>query len=475
MPYRVVGCGERIAKRMKIVPYILCLQIALNGFAQLPIVRATKPLATIRVGNSLPKNNWSILPATRPDVYEANVEGAATNVQFITDIDSIGFSLKPGQTYPFVVLLNGRDSAFTEIKGIAYTKPAHFTDAYKKANKGKTRLEIPPVYELVNVLLALTPTFQKDSGIISRQPPYYPTVMHYFSPYRDEPAVSLMDSLVRTGHYFDIKMDAYSFELDTKGQLIRSAVYDRINWGRTNRLLPYIDRLQQFSDKVHFPQFYQQNRVVYTAQIATYRDSLQVGEMVTWLNKHFPGTRYNAFKVIWSPLVGNNQSATWLEDNGFREMQAHVNFPYRSITGLADVSTRSNQVKRGNIVFTEINHAFINPEGEKSQYAQDINRTFANVSRWAEGLALKNYGNAYACFNEYMNWGLVSLRYIDYADRQDLEKLFSNVETTMVKRRGFYRFTDFNRYLIGLYQTRKSGTTLADLYPQIVAWFDQQK
>lgn len=461
--------------RMKIVLAVFCALTTLRGFAQQPLVRATKPLATIRVGHSRPKNNWSILPATRPDVYEANVEGTATNVEFITDIDSITFSLKPGQTYPFVVLLNGRDSAFTEVKGVVYTKPARFTESYKKANDGKTRLEIPPVYELVNVLLALTPTCQSDSGIVSRQPPYYPAVMHRFTTYLDEPIINLMDSLVKAGRYFDIKTDAYAFDYDPQGHIIRSTIYDRINWGRANSLLPYVHWLQQFSDKVNFLQFYLDNQAIYTAQIQTYHDSLQVGEMVTWLNRNFPTTRYNVFKVIWSPLVGNNQSATWLEDNGFREMQAHVNFPYRAMTDLIGVSTRSNRVKRGNIVFTEINHAFINPEGEKSTYAEGINRAFANVSKWAEGLALKNYGNAYACFNEYLNWGLVSLRYLDYADGSDLGKLSANVETAMVKRRGFYRFADFNRYLIGLYQTRKSGDTIADLYPQIVDWFVRQK
>lgn len=135
----------------------------------------------------------------------------------------------------------------------------------------------------------------------------------------------------------------------------------------------------------------------------------------------------------------------------------------------------SNQVKRGNIVFTEINHSFINPEGEKSRYSGGINSAFADMPTWAEGLALQYYGNPYLCFNEYMNWGLVSLRYVDYTDDKDLEKLFTQVETNMVENRGFRRFAEFNRFLIGIYQGRKPGTTVADLYPQIVAWFVENK
>lgn len=464
---------------MKNVLALLAFSLSFNCIAQSSgqpsTIRANKPIATIRVGSSFSKNNWSILPATRPDVYEVNIEGPPVNVIFITDVDSLSFSVKAGQTYPFVVLLNGRDSAFTEIRGIVFKKPARFTDAYKKANNGKTLAEIPEVYELVNILLSLTPTFQKDSGIVSRQPPYYQRVNQHFAPFAQEPAVTLMDSLVRAGRYFDIKTDAYSFEFDKQDRLIRSTVYDRINWGRTNSLLPFITRLQKFADKAGFRRFYQENRPIYNAQIKAYRDSLKTGEMVTWLNRNFPGTRYNAFKIIWSPLVGNNQSANWFKDNGFSEMQAHVNFPYQAVTRLDSLSSLSNQVKRGNIVFTEINHSFINPEGERSQYSDGINSAFANLPTWAEGVALKNYGNPYLCFNEYMNWGLVSLRYVDYADGKDMEKLFTNLESRMVKYRGFRRFAEFNRFLVKIYQSRKPGTTVAELYPQIVSWFVANK
>ena len=464
---------------MKSILALLALSFSLGCSAQSPdqpvTIRADKPLATIRVGSDFSKNNWSILPETRPDVYEVNVEGPPVEVTFITDADSISFSVKSGQTYPFVVLLNGHDSAFTEIRGMAYKKPARFDDAYKKANTGKTLAEIPEVYELVNILFALTPTFQKDSGIVSRQPPYYQRMNRHFAPHGHEPAIALMDSLAQAGRYFDIKMDAYSFGFNKQGRLVRSAVYDRINWGRTNSLLPFIPRLEAFSDKTDFQRFYRENRALYDAQINVYRDSLNVGEMVSWLNKNFPGTRYDAFKIIWSPLVGNNQSATWFKDNGFREMQAHVNFPYQSATRSDGVSSLSNQVRRGNIVFTEINHSFINPEGEKDQYSEGINRAFANLPTWAEGVALKHYANPYLCFNEYLNWGLVSLRYVDYADGKDLEKLFAKVETNMVKVRGFRRFAEFNRFLVGIYQGRKPGTTVADLYPQIVTWFVENK
>ena len=42
----------------------------------------------------------------------------------------------------------------------------------------------------------------------------------------------------------------------------------------------------------------------------------------------------------------------------------------------------------------------------------------------------------------------------------------------MIKNRGFMRFGEFNSFLMDLYKKRGSKQTLADLYPQIIEWFD---
>ena len=94
------------------------------------------------------------------------------------------------------------------------------------------------------------------------------------------------------------------------------------------------------------------------------------------------------------------------------------------------------------------------------------------MDRWAEeDKAAGSYDSPYACFNEYMNWALVSLRYVDYAQEEHLPKLLADVEDMMVERRGFKKFAEFDQFLVNLYQARKEGEVLADLYPQIVAWF----
>jgi len=127
---------------------------------------------------------------------------------------------------------------------------------------------------------------------------------------------------------------------------------------------------------------------------------------------------YNSFKILFSPLVSSNQSATWFDYNGFKE--AHVNFPFIKKDNLKSMSKEAALVSAGSILFTELNHAFINPKSEKPQYTARIHKALSNLSKWNDPeKSAKYYNDAYSCFNEYMNWGVVCLRYIDYAPKKD--------------------------------------------------------
>lgn len=88
-------------------------------FAQnnLPVIKATSRNVKIRDGAVL-KDWWYIVPEARPDVYWVDFPQKEQAVTFITDIDSISFVVKHGMAYDFVILVNGKDSAFTQIAGV---------------------------------------------------------------------------------------------------------------------------------------------------------------------------------------------------------------------------------------------------------------------------------------------------------------------------------------------------------------------
>lgn len=102
-------------KKNKFVTLLLLLsslQLSV-GQTKLQVIRANSKAVDVRVGNQLIKGAWGISPEIKPDIYTASEK----NVTFYTDVDSISFNTKAKlDTYSFIILLNGKDSAYTQVK-----------------------------------------------------------------------------------------------------------------------------------------------------------------------------------------------------------------------------------------------------------------------------------------------------------------------------------------------------------------------
>ena len=198
----------------------------------------------------------------KPDIHVTFVKGEATLVTFITDIDSISFNVKPGENYDFAVLY-GNDTALTQIQGKRFIKRAHFSDDYIRRHNGKTHTEIPEVYELVNILIALAPEFnKKNPWVTEKKNEYYNKVMEHFSAWQNDPFIQKADSLLTNNShmYTAWKMDAYAFEFNKRSKIVKGKVYDRISGNSFNTWDYYLDRLQTFADKTNFRKFYKKHR-----------------------------------------------------------------------------------------------------------------------------------------------------------------------------------------------------------------------
>ena len=132
----------------------------------MPVVKSGVDVLSIQDGANLKKNTWSLAPEAKPDVYEAElVDGKPHKVTFITDVDSISFEVEIGKKYDFIIQ-KGDAVCYTQIVGVKFTPAADFDEKYRAARKGKTFIEIPEVYELVNVALAMTPTGITDKNLV---------------------------------------------------------------------------------------------------------------------------------------------------------------------------------------------------------------------------------------------------------------------------------------------------------------------
>ncbi|HEU4478438.1 MAG TPA: DUF4932 domain-containing protein [Pyrinomonadaceae bacterium] len=467
---------------MRAIKFIVAfglLTIAANAQDKLPVIKSTVSVISIQDGEVLKKNYWTLAPDAKPDVYEADlIDGKPHNVMFITDTDAISFMVEIGKKYDFIIQ-RGNDLCYTQIVGTRFVPAAVFDKAYRARHRGKTFVEIPEVYELVNIAIALTPTGIDDKNMVFKNSEYYKRVRQWFDKFKDHPLLAELDAALKKNLnvYSTMKMNGYAFEFDERGKIVPSKIYDRTGFRgeRSNFLRPYLGQLQSFADVSDFRSFYQENSKTYQEQINFYRETANVAEMKRWLDKNFPGSNdYDTYKIIFSPLVAYNQSSTWFESNGFKELQPHVNFPYPQDLGRNfkdGLSQPAEVIFRGNIVFTEINHGYINPEAEK--YTDRIMKAISNRDRWVDKSKGPGYYGGIAAFNEYMNWGLVSLRIADYAPRDEQEKMIAAIDKMMTERRGFPQFAAFDKMLVDLYRNKKRSQTVADLYPQIIEWFEK--
>lgn len=392
-------------------------------------------------------------------------------ISLVSETDSISFIVHPKDFMIFdVVRTKGQDTLHCSFNIVEKHEHANFSDNYKRTHQGKTLVEVPEVYELVNIIFSLTSTGKTDPHIVRKKTSYHNDVIAHFKNYEQEPIVGILDSLLERGMNNWLKMDAYSFFFEGH-QIKKSPTFNILSWGNDNTIEPYVDLLQAFANKSDFRKFYARHQALYQKQIQTYQDSIDTKKMTTWLEKHFPSTKYNSFKVIFSPLVNGNQSVCYFDNNDFKELQAHVNYPYKW-EALERYPSEVGLLRRSDIVFTELNHGYINPEADKTVYQKRILAAMGNVSEWIGEPSIKYYDKyPLLCFKEYLNWGLLSLYFVDYAPPEFLPQLLYDIETKMVNGRGFTKFIEFNNFLIKLYQDRNDGKVLEDLYPQIIDWF----
>ncbi|QDW27167.1 transglutaminase domain-containing protein [Pedobacter sp. KBS0701] len=113
---------------------------------QLKIVKATSTSVDIKDDNyPVRKNAWTVMPKEKLDVYSTS----AKKVTFYTDQESISFNVDPkvGE-YDFIILVNGTDTARTQVKYDAKApsrRPIAYLDTLQKAGKYNLsdRREVP--------------------------------------------------------------------------------------------------------------------------------------------------------------------------------------------------------------------------------------------------------------------------------------------------------------------------------------------
>jgi len=439
---------------------------------------------TISVNGKVASQNWTLTPDLKPDIFEAECSKNENIVTFSDKNDSISFTIKVGESKDFFILKNKKDTAFTRITGVL---PNHnFTAEYIAANKGKTKIEITEVSELANILVALHPEAEKDKNMTNSDSDYYKKVRAYFEPYAEHQMMDTVQQYIKDINYMDVgeeekvsifsnegyyyyfalKMNACTYEFNENEEIVNQGyIRQMADWSPTD---PFKDKelMADFAKKSNFRAFYKENKPYYDELIATYKTLNPISQMQTWLDKKF-GFTYGNYTIYFSPLVSGAHSTEGFDTEEFRQTFMFIACAERDEA----YSETMNELLESRVVFTEIDHNYVNPTSDK--YLTQINSIFSDRKKWLNEELTTAYETPFKVFNEYMTFAVYTLYISDLYDEKDWQEYLPKMEGQMKDARGFIKFEAFKKTLLKYYQANPNKT-MEEYYDFILGWSEKQ-
>jgi hypothetical protein len=437
----------------------------------LPVLRATGPNLTYFVEGKGYSPSWRIVPEYKPDILEVVCRKVPTEVRFLADTDSLEYSVRPGDKYYFYVLTPNGDSALTAIYGHPVVPPVTFSASYRSSHRGAVSIEVPEVKELLLVVISLTANDAGKKFQTNKTTEYYRAVQEYFSPYRSHPAVAQINNLLGLDQYSWMNLNAYCFTFcgDT---IAPSPVYHVLSWSEVNNLLPYTSSLEDFARTSRFREFFAAHKALYENEIREWDELAPIRRMWSWLEERFP-ERFDSYKVIFSPLVGGTHFTNSVRDSGFAETIMCVCSPQFIHRRNSGESREFLSGIIGRVLFTEIDHNYVNPL--MYQYRLAIDTIFSKRSIWANSDRSNDYRDAIPVFAEYMTWAVYTLYCSEAYPQEVFKKIKEDTEVAMTSMRGFTNFRAFNEELLRQYRRQSGNRQIGPLYPTILEWAAKAK
>lgn len=354
---------------------------------------------------------------------------------------------------------------------------SYFPAAYMEKNAGNVQFEIPESYELANIIWTLSPSGQRAKDLY-KQGDYYNEVLEYFKPYSNHPLFKMLDfpDSLYYNKYYEFRENSFAFNFgnSTNNKLLYNGPYyfvygeELADSSLFGKLLLLVE---DFSAKSGFRNFYKNHNSYYNKELERQRSLLPVKKMWAWLEEQFPKIKYQSYKIVSSPLIGGSHSTqkffTYNKTAWFGETVMFICGTSR-YDSQPTLTEKQKEGLMSGIVFTEIDHNYVNPTTNK--FARLVDSIFSKRGIWAkQGNNSDFYKNPEHVFNEYMTHSAFCVYISDNYDPETADYIIKNREDLMVNKRNFIAFREFNQELIKFHKENK-GKTLTELYPEILAW-----
>lgn len=334
----------------------------------------------------------------------------------------------------------------------------------------KTLVEVPEVYELANVILALTEVCQADDNLLEQNTAYFKRVIAHFGAFKNHPVVLKTNDAIKKDPqtYQLFRTSGFNYDF-VEGKLKRTKhiIFPKKLILMFSHHLGKVEKLaQDFAEQSKFRAFYQQEQTYYQWVINDEKRIANIDQMWTWLEERF-SSRYQRYHIIISPLVAGWHNTSRHKIDGIAETRMFICSAERTASSTTDSTLFKSITQR--IVFTEIDHNYVNPVSD--QFKKEIEQAIPDVAKWNS--LRYGYKSPMLTFNEYMTFAVFCAYLSDTYSSIDAPKVIAAAENMMVKRREFLKFKEFNQYFLNLYKTQKPKQISA-LYPAILEWCKSQ-
>ncbi|MDP4115998.1 MAG: DUF4932 domain-containing protein [Bacteroidota bacterium] len=327
------------------------------------------------------------------------------------------------------------------------------------------KTNISEVYELANIILAITPYGINDPYEVNKESQYYKEVISYFKQYSNHPLISKVNYSRREwDKYLSFRTDSYGFVFDANSDIKRINKLRAID--TLNQFEENLELIKDFAEKSKFRQFFSDHKSYYDKLIATYNKSQMLNEVIQFLTDEFGSPQTNSeYHIVLSPLVGRM--------NCMREVN-RVPTNFVTVPDWVIALKSPNEIPRDefaeniHMLFTEVDHFFVNAATDK--YKQIAAADFI-PAKWDFGSGYERYD--LATFNEYMTWAVYDIFTYKYFP-EAAQKVCQNW-ILQNSSRGFYASSIFNKKLKQLYDKKKDDQKLKDLYPSFLEWCGHQQ
>ncbi len=360
-------------------------------------------------------------------------------------------------------------------RSIFYPK-VNISDTYMN----KIVVENPEVYELMHIACGLTNTFQEDANLLRKNTDYYQAVEAWFADHSEHELVNTLEKALRKNDFRwavgATRVLSMNYDLSEDGQLVTNNLLStkpllfKLFKKRTFLMPNHIKVIEDFAQQSNFKQFYKQQKKTRKKLNKQYNKLCNFEDMQAWLEQKF-SNKAQSYRIIYSPLTGGFHNTISFEDKNRKATQnlMFVNAPRWNPDTLSAKDLEINSSRQARVVFTEINHNYVNPLTD--QYLAELEAAMPDYKRWND--EKQGYKSAYATFNEYMTWGVFSLYAMDTYSAKHIDEIVKVQADFMDDFRGFPRFTTFNKELMRLYKA-KNKPPIEELYLPMLEWMKEK-